>query len=71
MPSHPVVMEEAGGDPQGDKIVSILGQEWDDSCDQLVCKVEQKQGSQGWMPVIVLSRLMREGLVKEYCTLQY
>ena len=44
MPSCPVVMEEVGGDPDGDKIVAIVGQEWDDSCDRRVYKVQWKQG---------------------------
>ena len=47
MLSNPVVMEEAGGDPHGNKIVAIVGHEWDDSCDRWVCKVEWKQGGQG------------------------
>ena len=55
MPSHPAVMEEAGGDPDGDKIVAIVGHEWDDSCNSQVYKVEWKQGGQGW-PVSALSR---------------
>ena len=42
MPSCLVVMEEAGGDPHGDKIVAIIGCEWDDSCDWWVYKVEWK-----------------------------
>ena len=70
MPSHPAVMEEAGGDPQGDEIVAIVGHEWDDSCDWWVYKVEWKQGGQGWMPVSVLSRLTCEGLAKVYHTSQ-
>ena len=55
MPSCPEVMEEAGGDPDGDKIVAIVGHEWDGLCDCRVNKVEWKQGTQGW-PVSALSR---------------
>lgn len=40
IPSHLVVMEEAGRDPDGNKIIAIVGHEWDDSCDQRVYKVE-------------------------------
>ena len=56
MPSHLAVMKEAGGDPDGNKIVAIMGHEWDDSCNRWVYKVEWKQGKQGWMPVSTLSR---------------
>ena len=42
MPTRPAVMEVAGGDPQGNKIVAIVAHEWDDSCDQRVYKVEWK-----------------------------
>ena len=70
MPSHTAVMGEAGGDPHGDEIVAIVGHEWDDLCDRWVYKVECKQGGQGWMLVSTLSRMMHEGLVREYRTLQ-
>ena len=40
MPSCPAIMEEAGGDPQGDEIIAIVGHEWDDLCDRQVYKVE-------------------------------
>ena len=66
MPSCPAVMEEAGSDPDGDKIIAIMGQEWDDSCNRWVYKVEWKQGGQGWMPVSTLSKSMHRGLVGEY-----
>ena len=42
MPTHPAVMEEAGRDPQGDKIVAIMAHEWDNSCDWRVYNVEWK-----------------------------
>ena len=64
----PTVMEEAGGDPDGNEIVAIVSHEWDDLCDHRVYKVEWKQGGQGWMPVSALSRLTRGGLVGEYHT---
>ena len=70
MPLYPAVIDEAGGDPHGGKIVAIVGHEWDDSCDQRVYKVEWKQGDQGWMPVSALSRLMHNSLVGEYHSLQ-
>ena len=60
------VMEEASEDPHSDKIVAIVGHEWDGLCDHRVYKVEWKQGGQGWMPVSALSRLMHGGLVGEY-----
>ena len=44
MPLHPAVMEETSVDLHGDKIVAIVGHEWDDSCDRHVYKVEWKQG---------------------------
>ena len=40
MPSRPAVMEEASGDPDGDKIIAIVGHEWNDSSDRWVYKVE-------------------------------
>ena len=61
-------MEETGGDPHGDKIVAIVGHEWDDSCNSRVYKVEWKQGDEGWMLVSALSRSTRGGLVGEYHT---
>ena len=70
IPLHPEVMEEAAGDPHGNKIVAIVGHEWDDSCDWQVYKVEWKQGSQGWMPLSTLSRSTHEGLVGKYHSLQ-
>ena len=63
-------MEEIGRDPDGDKIVAIVGHEWDDSCDRQVYKVEWKQGSQVWMLLSTLSRSTHEGLVGEYHSLQ-
>ena len=68
MPSHLAVMEEAGGDPDGDKIIAIVGHKRNDSCNHWVYKVEWKQGGQGWMLLSALSRSTRGGLVGENCS---